>query len=45
MTPEQTDTLIRELSTKEGFVDYGAAKAQALTEDIARLKEYLKKGI
>ena len=44
MTPEQADTLIRELSIKEGFVEYGAAKAQVLTEDISRLKQSLNKG-
>ncbi|MDD2490673.1 MAG: tRNA epoxyqueuosine(34) reductase QueG [Bacteroidales bacterium] len=44
MTPEQIDNLIRELSEKEGFADYGAASYDKLTKDRRVLEEHNQKG-
>lgn len=44
MTPEGIDALIKELSAKEGFADYGAAIASPLEMDIARLRESIRDG-
>lgn len=39
MTPEQTDTLIRELSLKEKFIGYGAARITTMKDDSLLLEE------
>lgn len=44
MTPEQIDNLVRKLSNKEGFVDYGAAKYEKLEDETHNLRNYVNLG-